>query len=149
MRIIIGDGSEKAALEAKANQNITFLGRADFETLKGHYRRCKALIFPGVEDFGIVPLEATASGRPVIALAQGGARETVRPGVTGVWFDHATTDALNAAIETCETELLPKLDPSALAEHVATYSQDRFRTEFKAIVDKTIAAHTITGMGNS
>ena len=101
--IVIGDGEERERLQKIAKPNITFLGKAPFETLKHHMARCKALVFPGEEDFGIVPLEVQASGRPVIALARGGALETVIDGKTGFFFDDATADGLNDAIAKFET----------------------------------------------
>jgi len=96
--IVIGDGEERERLEKIAKPNITFLGKAPFSTLKHHMARCKALVFPGEEDFGIVPLEVQASGRPVIALARGGALETVIDGKTGLFFDNPTPLQLNDAI---------------------------------------------------
>jgi len=90
--IVIGDGEERERLEKIAKPNITFLGKAPFATLKHHMARCKALVFPGEEDFGIVPLEVQASGRPVIALARGGALETVIDGKSGLCFEAPRPD---------------------------------------------------------
>ncbi|MCX8029925.1 MAG: glycosyltransferase, partial [Brevinematales bacterium] len=81
--VIIGDGPEKEKLKRIANKNIKFLGRQPDEVVKEYYSKCRALIFPGEEDFGITPVEAQASGRPVIAFGKGGALETVIDGVTG------------------------------------------------------------------
>lgn len=100
--IVIGDGEERERLQKIAKPNITFLGKAPFDTLKHHMARCKALVFPGEEDFGIVPLEVQASGRPVIALARGGALETVIPRKTGLFFDDPTAECLNVAIAAFE-----------------------------------------------
>ena len=97
--VIIGDGPDREKLEKMANQNIKFLGRESDEVIKDHYARCKAFIFPGEEDFGITPLEAQASGRPVIAYGKGGALETVVDGITGVFFKSQTEKDLNNAIE--------------------------------------------------
>ncbi|EET48107.1 glycosyltransferase [Thalassobium sp. R2A62] len=96
--VVIGEGSERKELEAAAGPNITFLGRVSFATLKDYYSRCRALIFPGVEDFGIVPVEVIASGRPVIALGRGGALDTVTHDMTGVLFEEATPDSLAKAL---------------------------------------------------
>jgi glycosyltransferase involved in cell wall biosynthesis len=96
--VVIGDGDDRKHLEAIAKPNITFLGKASFESLKSHVARCRALIFPGEEDFGIVPLEVQAAGRPVIAYAKGGALETVIDGKTGVFFREPSSESLNAAI---------------------------------------------------
>ncbi|THH35466.1 glycosyltransferase family 4 protein [Aliishimia ponticola] len=138
--IIIGDGSEKAALEKVAKPNIRFLGRASFETLRSHYKRCRALLFPGVEDFGIIPLEAMASGRPVVAYGRGGALETVRDGVTGVFFHDHTPAALNGAIDRLENELLGTLDPQALQAHVAAFGRDRFRQEMATTISDLLSS---------
>ncbi len=100
--IIIGDGEQRSKLQTMAKPNIVFLGKAPFEILKHHAARCRALIFPGEEDFGIVPLEVQASGRPVIAYAKGGALETVIDGKTGVFFTDASATSLNEAIERFE-----------------------------------------------
>ena len=78
--VVIGEGSERARLEKMAGPTITFLGSQPFPVLQDHFRRCRALVFPGVEDFGITPLEAMASGRPVIAYRAGGVLETVVDG---------------------------------------------------------------------
>jgi glycosyltransferase involved in cell wall biosynthesis len=92
--VIIGDGPERAYLESIATPNIRFLGRQPDPVLRSHYQRCRALLFPGVEDFGITPLEAQASGRPVIAFGQGGVLETVVNGRTGVFFDSQAPEVL-------------------------------------------------------
>jgi glycosyltransferase involved in cell wall biosynthesis len=96
--VIIGDGFERKKLEAIAGDTITFMGKVDEETLKNMYATCKALIFPGVEDFGMVPIEVQASGRPIIALRAGGALETVIENESGIFFDQPCPDALIQAI---------------------------------------------------
>jgi glycosyltransferase involved in cell wall biosynthesis len=121
--IVIGDGEERERLEKIAKPNITFLGKAPFAALKHHMARCKALVFPGEEDFGIVPLEVQASGRPVIALARGGALETVVEGKTGVFFHQSTVASLNAAIADFEQSILGdncRIDCVAQANRFAT-----------------------------
>ncbi len=84
--VIIGDGPEREKLEKIAGDNIKFLGRQPDSLIKEYYSKCRAFIFPGEEDFGITPLEAQASGRPVIAFGKGGALETVVEGQTGLFF---------------------------------------------------------------
>ncbi len=125
--IVIG-GPEKTRLklEATANDNITFLGRAPFDVLKDHLSRCRGLIFPGEEDFGIVPVEVMASGRPVIAFDRGGARDTVVHGRTGVLFEDQTVEALVAAVERFETDKLYEIDSDTLVEHSNQFSEDAF-----------------------
>ncbi|MFZ5618058.1 MAG: glycosyltransferase [Pseudomonadota bacterium] len=101
--IVIGDGDRLKSLRAIAGKNVVFAGRADEETLRRAYASCRALIFPGEEDFGIVPIEAMAAGLPVIALNAGGAAETVAHMRSGILFDIATEEALIAAIRKFET----------------------------------------------
>lgn len=102
--IVIGDGEERKRLEAIAHPNITFLGKAPIESLKFHMARCRALIFPGEEDFGIVPLEVQAAGRPVIAYGKGGALETVIDRKTGMFFMEPTKESLNRSIAEFEEQ---------------------------------------------
>lgn len=102
--VIIGDGSEEASLRARARDNIRFLGRQPFEVLKDHYERCRAMIYPQIEDFGITAVEAQAAGAPVIAFDQGGARETVNGGAspTGLFFSGQTPESLIDAVKRFE-----------------------------------------------
>lgn len=101
--VVIGDGSDRKRLEKLAGKNTEFLGRQPDEVVAKYASRCRALIFPGEEDFGMVPLEINASGRPVIALRAGGALETVIENKTGMFFDEQTADSLAAAIEEFES----------------------------------------------
>ncbi len=101
--VIIGDGPDRARLEKLAGPNTEFLGRQP-DSLVNHYAsRCRALLFTGEEDFGMVPLEVNAAGRPVIAFRGGGAIETVVDGLTGVFFDKPTGASLVTAIEDFES----------------------------------------------
>jgi glycosyltransferase involved in cell wall biosynthesis len=100
--VVIGDGPDRQRLESLAGPTVEFLGRVSDATVKRFASRCRALLFPGEEDFGMTPLEINAAGRPVIAYRAGGALETVVEGVTGVFFDHPTKTALIAAIEEFE-----------------------------------------------
>lgn len=97
---IIGVGTETEHLKARAGANIEFLGWASNESIRDHYRRCRCLVFPGEEDFGIVPLEVQACGRPVIAFRKGGTLETVVEGTSGVFFDEQTPESIQQAAET-------------------------------------------------
>ena len=99
---IIGDGPKRKTLEGLAGPTITFLGKVDDIKLAEVYSQCQALLFPGVEDFGIVPLEAQASGRPVIAYAAGGALETVVDGVTGLFFKEQNPESIIDAVRRYE-----------------------------------------------
>jgi glycosyltransferase involved in cell wall biosynthesis len=96
---VVGVGTEFPALRAAAAPNVEFLGRLEDGAVRALYRACRLLVFPGEEDFGIVPVEAQACGRPVVAFGRGGARETVEDGVTGLFFDAQEEDALIAAVE--------------------------------------------------
>lgn len=124
---VVGQGPELDRLRRSAPPGVEFLGRAPDDAMPGLYRDCRALLFPGVEDFGIVPLEAMASGRPVIAYARGGALDTLRDAETGVMFHDQTADALVAAITRFEREVEHTLDPARLAAHAARFSPEAFR----------------------
>src|SRR5438270_4759041 len=101
--IIIGDGPDRERLEKLADDRIEFLGRQPDKIVNYYAARCQALLFPGEEDFGMAPLEANASGRPVIAYRAGGAVETVIDGKTGIFFDQPDSRALCSAIEQFES----------------------------------------------
>ena len=101
--VIIGDGPDRKRLEALAGPKTEFLGRQPDSMVNYYASRCRALLFPGEEDFGMVPLEVNAAGRPVIAYRGGGAVETVIEGVTGIFFDKPESAALETAIEEFES----------------------------------------------
>jgi glycosyltransferase involved in cell wall biosynthesis len=100
---VMGTGSGLSGLRKLAGPNIEFLGRQSDEVLREHYQRCRFLIFPGEEDYGIVPVEAMACGTPVIAYGCGGVTETVLAGETGVFFHQKLPEALNQAVEQAAT----------------------------------------------
>lgn len=100
---VMGTGSGLPELKKLAGPNIEFLGRQSDEVLRDHYQRCRFLIFPGEEDYGIVPVEAMACGTPVIAYGRGGVTETVLDGETGLFFEQQTPAALNQALEQART----------------------------------------------
>ena len=138
---IAGDGPERAALErgagTLAGDSIEFLGRLSDEQVRDEYRRAAAVILPGEEDFGIVPVEAQACGRPVIALGRGGALETVIDGETGVLVPEASAEAFAAAFErTART----RFDRGRSRSHAEQFSAARYVREFQAAVDETMAA---------
>lgn len=135
--VVIGDGPERAKMEAKAGPNVTFLGRVPFDVLRDHYARCRGLVFPGVEDFGIVPLEVMASGRPVVAYGRGGALETVCDGHTGRFFYEATADAIMEAVEGIEAEY-STFDPHEIRKRVERFSSERFRDEISDFVSSKL-----------
>jgi len=132
---IAGAGRDRAALEAMAGPTVTFLGRVPDEDLPGLLSRCKAFIFPGHEDFGIAPLEAQASGRPVIAYKAGGALDTVVEGETGTFFSDATVDALSEALESFAADAV---DPQACRKNAERFSVENFRAALLAEVTRLL-----------
>jgi len=129
--VVIGAGSEKRQLQVSAPRNVEFLGAQPLTVLQDHYRRCRALIFPGVEDFGITPLEAMASGRPVIAYGEGGVLESVVENKTGFFFYEQTAEALASSILNFEAV---HVDSQACRDRAELFSRARFRAEMgKAI----------------
>lgn len=116
--VVVGDGPERRRLEAMAGPTVEFLGSRPDAEIAVLYARTRAFLFPGLDDFGIAPVEAQAAGRPVVAFGQGGATETVTGGVTGVFFHEPTVDALIAAIDV--------LDRTSFDPAVCRRSAERF-----------------------
>lgn len=114
--VIIGDGPERARLEARAGRQVEFLGWVPDEELAGWYARCRALLYPQTEDYGITALESQACGRPVIAYGAGGALETVVDGESGVFFGEQTPRALAERLRGHEDERWDSARIRALAE---------------------------------
>ena len=134
--VVIGDGKERSRLEKMAGSNIQFLGYQSNAVVADYMERCKALIFPAEEDFGITPVEAQAAGAPVIAYGRGGATETVISGKTGLLFTQQTVESLINAVVEFEQGLT--MMPAHLIRHtVERFSEARFRQEFQQLVDDT------------
>ena len=131
--VIVGKGPDLERLKKISNGNIEFFGWASDEELQKYYAGCSALVFPGVEDFGIVPVEVQAHGKPVIAYAKGGALETVTSS-TGVFFDEQTPEALNSAINTFE-ENKNAFDPEKIKENAQRFNRNRFKREIKEYIE--------------
>ncbi len=131
--IIIGDGAERKKLERLAKSNIIFIGWQDKDSLLDYYQNCKAFIFPGEEDFGITPLEAQATGNPVIAYKAGGALETVIENKTGLFFYPQTTDAL---IKTIEDFNRRKWDSDSIRQNAMKFSRERFYKEIEEFISQ-------------
>jgi glycosyltransferase involved in cell wall biosynthesis len=131
---IVGSGPAEAALRAAARHTRTeFLGQLDDVQVRDLLGNARAAILPGEEDYGLVPLEANASGRPAIAYGAGGALETMRPGVTGEHFSEQTPESLAEAIAGFDDE---RFDPAALRAHAETFSPARFVERLRAIVEE-------------
>jgi len=144
--VVIGSGQHLEKLKATAGKNTSFLGWQSDEVIRDHFRRAKALLFPGEEDFGIVPVEAQACGCPVIALGRGGATETVRPlgavsDATGLFFEEQTTDAVCEAIERFERNA-DRFDPRAARRQALNFRKDRFENELFAYIDQVVTGVT-------
>ncbi len=134
---IFGDGVDKKRLKkiAKGDPNIEFLGRIDDEKLRKLYQNCQAFIHPQVEDFGITPVEAMASGRPVIAFRGGGVTETVKEGKTGMFFEKQTPEAIRETVEKFQTY---EFDPDFISQEAQKFSTKRFKKEMmEFIYEKT------------
>jgi glycosyltransferase involved in cell wall biosynthesis len=132
--LVIGDGPDRKRLEALAGPSVTFLGRVPDDVVECCVSRCRALIFPGEEDFGMAPLEVAASGRPTIAYRAGGAVETVVENLTGIFFDEQSPEHLAQAIERFE---LQEWHPELIRQHSEGFSvevfQDRLRSFLRRV----------------
>lgn len=126
---IVGTGIMENELRHQAKGNIEFLGYVNEKRLQTLYSECEALIFPQIEDFGITPLEAMASGRPVIALEQGGALDTIIDGETGIFFQKQTSMHLKAAIEEYQKQK-SHFNPLAIRKHAEQFDQKEFQKKF-------------------
>ena len=130
--VVIGGGEMLEEVRRLAGPTVTVMGAQPFEVLKRHYARCRALIFPGEEDFGMVPVEAMASGRPVVAFGRGGATETVAEGISGVFFAEQTVEAISSAIKNLANM---DVDPAKIAAHAAQFGRERFFTEVRTHIE--------------
>jgi glycosyltransferase involved in cell wall biosynthesis len=132
---IVGIGPDRARLERSAGPEVEFLGRQKDEDLRNLYRRAAVAVMPGEEDFGIVPVEAQACGRPVVALGRGGALETVVPGETGALVDECTPQAFADAIAAAAARAW---DSGAIRRHAERFARTRFFDAIGAVVDKAV-----------
>jgi glycosyltransferase involved in cell wall biosynthesis len=132
---IVGTGPELSRLQAGAGPEVTFLGWRSNDEIRTLYQQSAATLLPGVEDFGLVPVEAQACGCPVVALAEGGASETVVDGETGVLVQDRSTDAFAAGISRLRG--IPT-DTDRLRRHAESFSRERFLTDFKRVVEDAV-----------
>ena len=147
--IVIGEGPEKSKLKRLSNNNIKFVDGLKSEELYDYYSKCKALIFPGEEDFGIVPVEAQSCGKPVIAFAKGGALETVigyngknENKCTGIFFKDQNSELLINTIEKFENI---KWDSGFINQHAQKFSRNKFKKDLSLFIDQKISEFFRTG----
>jgi glycosyltransferase involved in cell wall biosynthesis len=131
--LVVGDGPERARLEQLAGPTVRFLGRVDRPTLVDLFQRCHAYLVPGIEDFGIAPVEAMAAGKPVIGLRAGGVAETVLDGLTGVLYDGSSAKGLADAIEKFDSLML---DAATVRQRAETFDTSVFRARWRALFER-------------
>lgn len=134
--VVIGGGEMLDEIRRLAGPTVKVLGSQPFGVLKQHYARCRALIFPGEEDFGMVPVEAMACGRPVIAYGRGGALETVAKDLTGVFFQKQTVEDISSAIRRL-SEM--ELDPEKIRAHAKQFGRNHFFESMRSHIDGLLA----------
>jgi len=134
---IVGEGPGRGDLERRAGSHVEFVGRASNEQIRDEYRRAQAVLLPGEEDFGIVPVEAQACGRPVVALGRGGVLETVVDNETGVLVGERTVEAFAAGLERAART---RFDPARLRANAERFARERHLEQMKAVIEETVAA---------
>lgn len=135
---IVGSGPMLKSLKARSTRNIEFLGELTDEELAYYYENCKALIFPGVEDFGLVMAEAHLFGKPVIALKAGGALDIIIDGINGQFFRNQTKEALVQALKSFDERSYNKADIIRSSER---FSYDSFKKSFEDLINKKMLSH--------
>ena len=135
---IIGTGRAEKNLRSLAGPTVTFVGRLPDHEVSDEMSRCRALLFPGEEDFGITPVEAQAAGRPVVAFAAGGALDTVIEGETGILFSEQTVASMVTALTRMQSA---KFSSERLLANARRFSIEKFRHAFGVAVSKSIEAH--------
>ncbi len=146
--VVVGSGQDEKRLKSAAKPNIEFVGWSEPERLRTFYAGCRALVFPGEEDFGIVPVEAQCWGKPVIAYGRGGVLETVnghwadaaakpRPDATGVFFRRQTVEDLSGAVRTFARI---RFDPETVRKHALSFDKSIFQRKMRHLIQKGIGA---------
>lgn len=130
---IVGVGPDLEKIKSMANSNVEILGAVDNKTLADLYANAKALIFPQIEDAGIVPLEAMSAGTPVIALNRGGSLDSMKEGVSGIFFKEQTVEDLSKAIKKFEKK---DFDPKEIRAHAKEFDVERFKEKIKKHIEK-------------
>jgi glycosyltransferase involved in cell wall biosynthesis len=133
---IVGDGPERPRLEALADDRITFLGQRSNEEIRTLYRSAIATILPGEEDFGIVPVESQACGRPVVAPGVGGVLDTVVDGETGILVEEMTEESLAAGLARAAAR---EWDAERIRQHAEAFGRERFAREMMTVIDEAMA----------
>jgi glycosyltransferase involved in cell wall biosynthesis len=134
---VVGTGPERARLERRAGPGVEWLGARSDDDLRALYRQARVVLLPGEEDFGIVPVEAQACGRPVVALGRGGARETVIDGRTGLHVSDDTPEGFAEALR--RLDALP-FEPAAARAHAERFSRERFEERITRVIDDLMSA---------
>ena len=146
--VVIGDGPERARLQAMAGPSVRLLGRQSDAEVNGWLQRCRAYVYAGLEDFGIAPVEAMAAGAPVIALGQGGLLDTVRclssgcPQPTGLLFRQQSAASLAAALERFEAgRLWRELPAAGQRQWAERFAPERFQQRMAAELERAWSRH--------
>ncbi|BFM05539.1 hypothetical protein GCM10025791_17480 [Halioxenophilus aromaticivorans] len=135
--VVIGGGSELDRLKQLASDNVELKGKVSQSDFISYVQGCRALIFPGEEDFGIVPIEAMASGKPVLAYKSGGALDYVIPNKTGNFFKEQSVESLISCVEHFEQEEA-HYSTSEIKEFAQSFTQSVFKEKFKSLVSQAI-----------
>jgi len=135
--LVVGTGPDEPALRQRAPAEASFLGWVSDERLRDLYRGCRTVIMPGVEDFGIVPLEAMACGRPAIVFAEGGGPASVVPGQTGLIFDEPTPTSLRAAVDSLDGV---RFNTSDLRARACAHDRAVFEARFQEFVERALTS---------
>lgn len=129
---VIGDGPDHKRLRKLAGKSVTFLGYASDDVVEEEFASAEALIFPGLDDFGITPVEAMASGTPVVAYKAGGALDYIKPGVTGEFFDKPTTKSLGLVLHKFNGK---GYSSAAIRASAQKFSKEAFRKHMQKFID--------------